>query len=265
MVSAPLIKWPGGKRAIARQIASVFPATFGNYFEPFVGGAALFFLLQPSRSVLSDKNEELINLYIQVRDHPIEVIDILTQFDNDKDQYYKIRATVFHDAVSRAARMYYLMLLSFNGIYRVNLRGVFNVPYGFKTHLAVVDRTKILRASNQLQNAQLWNVDFQSAVQTALPGDLVYFDFPYTVAHSQNGFLKYNEDIFSYEDQKRLADCALDLARKGCFVAVSNANHESIATLYPDFCLKSVPRTSKIASRSEHRVKIEEHVYYLGG
>ncbi len=184
MTTAPLIKWPGGKRAIAREIASIFPSDFDTYFEPFVGGAALFFLLKPSRALLSDKNEELINLYKEVRNRPCDLIDLLDGFENDRDSYYRIRASLPIDELGRAARTYYLMLLSFNGIYRVNLKGQFNVPYGFKTHLRVVDHAKIIEVSRQLRNITLWNVCFEVAVESAKTGDLVYFDPPYTVAHS---------------------------------------------------------------------------------
>jgi len=261
----PLLKWPGGKRELAPKIAEVFPDHFGKYLEPFAGGAALFFYLMPSTAILSDKNNDLMNLYEQVRDCPHALLECLAHLSNDQETYYQVRSSIPNTTIERAARLYYLMLLSFNGIYRVNLRGRFNVPYGHKTHLQVVDESRVLMASQALQRAEILCLDFESAARPAKSGDLVYFDPPYTVAHSHNGFLKYNEDIFSFEDQRRLARCASDLVRRGCFVAVSNAAHCSVSSLYSDFNIKEIRRTSKIAAKAQHRKEVTEHLYFLEG
>lgn len=186
----PLLKWPGGKRGILSAILPLVPSHFNRYFEPFVGGGALFFALQPPRSSLSDKNAELIFAYSQVRDRPEAVIRELRKLKNTKGDYYCVRATVPRNPAARAARLIYLITLAFNGIYRVNLKGEFNVPYGFKTYLDPCDEGRIREASEILASATLRHGDFEQEVASADQSDFVYLDPPYTVAHGNNGFLK---------------------------------------------------------------------------
>jgi len=154
------------------------------------------------------------------------------------------------------------LTLSFNGIHRVNLRGVFNVPYGFKSHLATHDEELIHAASRALAGVTFRTVDFAKATARAREGDLLYFDPPYTVAHAHNGFVKYNETIFSWGDQVRLADHAKELARRGCYVFVSNADHSSVKRLYQGFRIARIKRFSVIAASSEFRRQIIETIYY---
>lgn len=260
----PLIKWPGGKRELVKKIISLLPTRSQTYYEPFLGGAALFFAMQPTKSVLSDSNEELINLYRQVRDSPNELIKIMQTLRNTKEDYYNIRNKSFRSPLKRAARLLYLTTLSFNGIHRVNLKGIFNVPYGYKTHLAAYDEDRILAASRALARAKLKVADFEAATKNAKKGDLIYFDPPYTVAHANNGFLKYNEKIFSWHDQVRLAEHARLLVRRGCHVVISNADHQSVQKLYLDFEHTRVERFSRIAASREHRKKISEVLYCAG-
>lgn len=260
--STTLLKWPGGKRALLKHILAFAPNTFNNYYEPFVGGGALFFALQPQKAILADKNTELINCYKQVRDYPDAVIVHLSQLRNTKEDYYTIRESIPSDEIARAARFIYLMTLSFNGIHRVNLQGKFNVPYGYKEYLNPCDATKILQASTLLSSAELLYEDFESAVNNAKTGDFIYFDPPYTVAHSNNGFLKYNDRIFSWSDQIRLATMALNLAERGCKVLISNADHPSILELYRSFKMHRITRTSAIAASGEYRRQITECIFY---
>jgi DNA adenine methylase len=156
----------------------------------------------------------------------------------------------------------YLCTLSFNGIYRQNLSGDFNVPYGFKTHLHPCDESKIIEASQCLESAKLTDQDFTDAVRRAKTGDVVYFDPPYTVAHGNNGFVKYNAKIFSWDDQKRLSRVARRLADKGCAVFVSNADHDSIHQLYKEFSVRVIDRRSVIAASSDFRKGITECVFF---
>lgn len=259
----PLLKWPGGKRALLDHIIPLLPQSFNRYFEPFAGGAALFFALQPQQAVLADRNSDLIACYTQVRDRPEEVIECMGGMPNTKDDYYRIRdEMVPASEAERAARFIYLASLSFNGIYRVNLDGKFNVPYGFKAHLQPCDQAAIRAASTALASARLLPQTFGKALSSAAEGDLVYLDPPYTVVHSQNGFLKYNARIFSWEDQKQLAKTANRLAGKGCHVIVSNADHEAIRTLYKDFAVRVIKRPSVIAASSHHRRTVTECLFY---
>jgi DNA adenine methylase len=261
----PLLKWPGGKRLFLKHILPLLPESFNDYYEPFFGGGALFFALEPRSAVLSDNNPDLMNCYGQVRDRCEEVIAALQEFKNTKEDYYRIRQTEPEEEVLRAARFIYLLTLSFNGIYRVNLKGKFNVPYGYKTHLTPHDEKRIRRVSSKLASAELRCADFEKAVASATEGDLVYLDPPYTLSHQNNGFLKYNSKIFSWKDQIRLSKVATDLANRGCKVIVSNADHEAINQLYGDFKVETFQRASVIAASSQYRRQMRECIFSGGG
>lgn len=260
----PLIKWPGGKRALASTILKFVSETSGTYFEPFFGGGAVFFALRPKNAVLSDVNPELINAYIQVRDHSNDLAKIMRSLKNSEDEYYRVRTSSPRTQLRRAARTLYLSRLAFNGIHRVNLMGKFNVPYGYKTHLETIDEEHLSQTSNALQGADLLVGDFESVTKNAKPGDVLYFDPPYTVAHANNGFLKYNERIFSWQDQERLATHARQLAETGCRVIISNADHPSLRELYADVDCYVIERHSVIAASSSHRRQITECIFVMG-
>lgn len=263
--STPLIRWPGGKRALVSKITKKFPEKFNRYYEPFFGGGAIFFAMAPEDAALSDINSDLINAYTMVRDRPRELISELELYENSEGFYYEVRASRPSDIIKKSARLLYLTRLSFNGIYRVNLNGDFNVPYGKKYHLSSFDLTKLLEVSEALKGVSLSIADFELATESAKSGDLVYFDPPYTVAHANNGFVKYNENIFSWADQLRLAEHARKLAARGCFVAVSNADHVSVDALYDGFNKMLIERFSVIAASSAFRRQITECLYFLGG
>jgi DNA adenine methylase len=258
----PLLKWPGGKRKLLGKILPLLPQQFGKYYEPFLGGGALFFALQPGLASLSDNNADLICAYTQVRDNLHAVLEGLRGFHNSERAYYRVRSATPTSDAERAARLIYLSTLSFNGIHRVNLKGAFNVPYGYKTHLPTCDSESLCAASAALQDTTISCQDFESTISAARPGDLVYLDPPYTVAHGSNGFLKYNAKIFSWEDQERLATAAKGLASKGCSVIISNADHPSIRALYRDFHVEQVRRPSVIAAAAEFRRPITECIFY---
>ncbi len=260
--SIVLLKWPGGKRALLKDILPFVPSLFNRYYEPFLGGGSLFFALHPSQAVLADSNAELINCYTQVRDFPEEVITQLLKMKNTKEDYYAIRESTPTDDISRAARLIYLMTLSFNGIHRVNAQGHFNVPYSYDENAQHCNADKIRAVSAALSSAKLLNSDFEEAVSDAREGDFIYFDPPYTVAHGNNGFLKYNAHIFSWKDQIRLATVACDLADRGCYVLVSNADHYSIRELYSNFNVQVITRSSAIAASVQYRRKITECLFH---
>jgi len=258
----PFLKWPGGKRALLKHLLPLLPKDFDRYYEPFLGGGALFFALQPTKAILSDNNVELINCYIMVRDFPEETISHLATLKNSKEDYYRIRDEVPKNDVARAARFIYLSALSFNAIHRVNLEGKFNVPYNNKSHLQPGDPGKIREASVTLQSAELQHADFSGPLSAAKAGDVVYLDPPYTVAHGNNGFVKYNAKVFSWSDQVRLAETARILAENGCSVFVSNADHPSIVTLYSGFRLERITRNSIIAAARTSRREVTECIFY---
>ena len=258
----PLLKWPGGKRRLLQSILPLIPTEFGTYYEPFLGGGALFFALQPHSAVLADKNRDLISTYRQIKTNPDDVISALGNLQNNERAYYTVRAWEPDTPVERAARLIYLAALSFNGIHRVNLRGAFNVPYGYKQHLKPCEPLRIREASRILNAARLKSQDFERTVRPATSGDLVYFDPPYTTTHGNNGFVKYNARIFTWKDQERLARIALQLASRGCSVLVSNADHPSIRELYRDFDVLVIKRYSIMAASGNFRRLITECVFY---
>jgi len=256
----PLLKWPGGKRALLPQLLPLIPTSFHRYIEPFFGGGALFFAVQPSSALLSDSNEDLINCYRQIRDNPRRLLSYLSRMKNSEEEYYRIRSMSPRSETGKAARFLYLATLSFNGIYRVNRHGVFNVPYGHKTHLSVYQPERTMQISRALAKCDLECLDFEEALERACPYDLIYLDPPYTVAHGQNGFRKYNAKIFSWEDQDRLARMVHLLNKKHCYIIMSNARHSSISKLYKSFTRLTVKRPSVIAASSEYRCRVTESV-----
>jgi DNA adenine methylase len=245
-------------------LLELIPQTFGRYFEPFFGAGALFFALQPRRALLSDANSELMMCYRQLRDNHEHVSRILRSLPQDDASYYRIRSSVPQSEPRRAARLIYLTSLSFNGIYRVNLAGKFNVPYSKRECPRLTSRDLLAEYGRALATCQILSSDFEDAVQTAKAGDLVYLDPPYTVAHSNNGFVKYNDKIFSWRDQERLARVARGLDERGCHVIVSNAGHSSIRKLYSGFSAVKVPRISVIAANAQNRRQIKEYLFTNG-
>jgi DNA adenine methylase len=258
----PLFRWAGGKRSLLKHLLPLLPDSYGTYYEPFFGGGALFFALQPQVAVLSDLNPDLINCYRQVRDRPNEVIEHLGRLKNTREDYYSIREQIPADEVGKAARLIYLVRLSFNGIYRLNSAGKFNVPYGNRLMLQPCDPERILLISAALSRTELVCQDFEEAVRDASVGDVVYLDPPYTVAHGNNGFLQYNAKIFSWNDQERLYQLAKNLASRQCKVIVSNADHTSIRSLYEGFQVKTVARNSLIAASGSSRRQITECIFH---
>ena len=258
----PFIKWPGGKRFAADTIAKLVPSRIGRYYEPFMGGAALFFALGGPPATLSDTNQDLADAFQCVRDDPETLIALIHRLRNTESDYYELRRRDPTTIVERAARLLYLVNLSFNGIYRVNLRNEFNVPYGHRSHRPVADTDLLRRASRMLANAEIWVSDFEDAVHDAREGDVVYFDPPYTLAHNNNGFIRYNSRLFSWPDQERLSRLSRRLARGGVHVIVSNADHREVRDLYRGFACLRVSRSSTIAGNPIHRQPTAELIFH---
>jgi DNA adenine methylase len=254
------MKWAGGK---TRLLGHILPHLEGEarYFEPFVGGGAVFLALAKSRSIIADTNPEVTNCYKQIKANVESVIEGLGGLKNSEVEYYRVRQWEPRSPIERAVKTLYLTRLSFNGIYRQNLNGQFNVPYGHKTHLPVVDSLHLRKVSSMLRKVSIRQGDFEETTQDATTGDVVYFDPPYTVAHGNNGFVKYNSKIFSWEDQRRLACFASSLRDRGCKVVISNADHYSIDELYSSFERISIDRPSVIAASSDFRKRVTECVF----
>ena len=248
----PFLRWAGGKQWISNRLSKlIFPA-HGTYYEPFLGGGSLYFAAQPPRAILSDVNQRLIETYTRLRDTPLELIDILAMWANNEHTYYKVRQMDFDDAIARAAQFIYLNRTCWNGLYRVNKQGKFNVPFGHHGR-TVFDPQHLIAVSQSLKKAELYQADFNQILKRAREGDFIYLDPPYTSLHGSNGFRQYNERLFSWHDQQRLGRTATRLAERGCKVVVSNADHEPVVELYPGFSYTRVPRHSILAARSEFR------------
>lgn len=259
----PFLKWPGGKRWFVSGYAHLLPMTFNRYIEPFLGGGSVFFHLKPTQSILSDLNAELIATYEAIRDEWLTLNERLAshQSKHDDDYYYTVRESKPRLSVTKAARLIYLNRTCFNGIYRVNLDGKFNVPKGSKDAV-VLETDDFKGAAELLSNAEILASDFEPVVDRSQKNDLVFADPPYTVRHNVNGFLKYNEQLFSWEDQVRLADALARARSRGVKIVSTNANHQSIRDLYMerDFTLKVVSRYSSISADPKSRKQFEELV-----
>lgn len=256
----PFLKWPGGKRWLAGTVAEILGQPSGAYYEPFLGGGAVFFALRPARAVLSDRNGELIEVYRQIKTNLERVLDAMRGMRPSRAQFARLRAADPQSALERAVRFLYLNRTAFNGMYRVNQRGEFNVPYGCKPGTTILNRALLRAASNALQSATILRSKFEHQIAKAGKGDVVYCDPPYTVKHDNNGFIRYNESIFSWDDQERLAEGCHEAARRGARVVVSNARHEPVRKLYTGFTARIVYRNSMISGTAEGRGAVAEYL-----
>lgn len=256
----PFLKWAGGKRWLAASHSALLPTSFNKYYEPFLGSAAIFFTLQPSKAVLSDINKELINCYTALRDDWNSVEKALKGHHkaHSEEYYYQIRAQSLRNPNKKAARFIYLNRTCWNGLYRVNLDGQFNVPKGSKDKV-LLGTDNFQAISILLQNVELQHADFESTLRSAKKGDFIFADPPYTVRHNFNGFVKYNETMFRWEDQVRLSECLIKASKRGCQILITNANHPSVIDLYKyDFEITPLRRPSVIAASSANRGIYEE-------
>lgn len=259
----PFLKWPGGKRWFVARHADLLPRTFGRYVEPFLGSGVVFFHMNPRAALLGDTNRELIETYDAVRRDPDGVLRHLRRHQraHDHAHYYRVRDAAMRTPATRAARFIYLNRTCFNGIYRVNLDGTFNVPIGTKTAV-LLDTDDFRGVARRLAGVVLRAGDFEQSIDQAAAGDLVFADPPYTVRHNNNGFVKYNEKLFTWDDQVRLAAALARAARRGVRVVATNAGHDDVRALYPPaiFACQSVTRYSAISSDCTTRRNYHELV-----
>jgi DNA adenine methylase len=256
----PFLKWAGGKRWLTAKYPDLIPKTFDRYVEPFLGSGAVFFFLQPQHAILSDSNSRLIQTYEQVQQNWKQLRVALKRHHNNhgKEYYYQERARARRVAHEQAAQFIYLNRTCWNGLYRVNQRGEFNVPIGTKTSV-ILSSDNFEEASTLLRNAKLHVSDFETAIRKAHKGDFVFVDPPYVTRHNYNGFVKYNDKIFSWEDQERLAASVSDAAARGAKVLVTNAAHESVRKLYGKLGRQlELERNSVLAADSANRGKTTE-------
>ena len=264
----PFTKWTGGKRQLLGELRSYMPETYGRYFEPFVGGGALFFDLAPEKAVINDFNEELINAYRQIKNNPAELINLLIKHkeNNSKDYYLELRSADRDGRISRmtgverAARILYMLRVDFNGLYRVNSKNQFNVPYGRYKNPKIVDVDLLYQISEYLNenDVEILQTDFAEAVKDAQTDDFVYFDPPYIPLNETSSFTSYTHEGFSYEEQVRLRNTFKELTERGVYAMLSNSSSPLVEELYKDFNIYFVEAQRTNGAKSSSRGKISE-------
>lgn len=259
-ILVPFLKWAGGKRWALPSILACAPDNIKTYVEPFLGSGSVFFALKPKKAVLSDLNPRLIETYDAVRTRSDLVNRHLRHFhkSHNKNFYYEERARIRRSMHSRAAQFIYLNRTCWNGLYRVNKRGQFNVPIGTKTAV-YYGASDLAGHGKALQVAALKTQDFQESIDAAKAGDFIFADPPYTVKHNLNGFVKYNETLFSWDDQIRLRDALARAAERGVSFALTNANHEAIHELYEGIGQHmELDRASVLSGKAAARQRVTE-------
>lgn len=260
MTPRPFLKWVGGKGQLIEQYQPFIPKQFRTYHEPFLGGGAVFFHLLPKQAFLTDINPELVNVYLCVRDHVQDLIALLDihRQNHSKDYYYQVRATRSGNHLERAARLLYLNKTCFNGLYRENLKGEFNVPMGRYKNPRVLNEEMLWAASEALQNAQIGSRPFPGVLEMAQPEDFVYFDPPYYPISPTSNFTTYSRSGFGVEEQLQLQSIFAMLADRGVKVMLSNSDCPFIRGLYQDFKIHTITATRSINSDPGKRGRITE-------
>ncbi len=252
----PILKWAGGKRQLLGELLPLVPDYKGKYIEPFMGGGAMFFALSPKIAVLSDCNDELISLYKTVSKYPDQVIDELKKYKNTEKEYYRIRALDWKSlsGVEAAARMIFLNKTGFNGLYRVNRQGGFNVPYGKNIRTQFCNEEQILKAAKALKKKKILCEDYKNVLKKySESGDFIFLDPPYFEIDNTETFLRYTKERFYEPDQEELAEYVNDLYDKGCNLLITNSNHPRIYDLYKRFDIKVVKVRRSVNCKGSER------------
>ena len=261
-ISKPFLRWAGGKNWFVKHLRDFIPKEFRNYHEPFLGGGSIFLAIDPKqKAFLSDLNPELIATYETLKTSVDDIIATLRRYNNTEDFYYWIRAQQFKDPAEKASRFIFLNQTSFNGIYRVNLKGVYNVPYGRRTK-PFLDENALRTASDRLKNAELFSGDFTKAKQNIGANDLIFLDPPYVVSHNSNGFIKYNQKLFSLDDQYRLSSLIDSIKSKGAYYVLTNAAHHKIVEIFSkDDKVVALERANLIGGLNAKRGQTTEYIF----
>lgn len=260
----PFLKWAGGKSQMLRNLEERFPRHFSKYYEPFLGGGAVFFRLvekyPPFSAVLSDSNEELINAYEVVKTNVEQLVETLkthkANYDHQpKEYYYQVRKQRPFGRVEKAARLIFLNKTCYNGLYRVNRKGEFNVPFGKYENPRILDEENLRTVSGVLNytNAELLTADYQEATKDASKGDFIYFDPPYQPVSSTANFTSYTHSGFSLDEQKRLGVWFKELDKRGCTVLLSNSNAREVRDIYSGYDIETAPAVRAISCKGNKR------------
>ena len=252
----PILKWAGGKTQMLSDLLPKVPASYGRYIEPFFGGGALFFALQPENAIIADSNPELINMYRQVADNVDEVIRYLKKYENTSEMFYEVRSLEWETLpqAEAAARTIFLNRTCFNGLYRVNKQGKFNVPYGKYKNPKICDEDGLRAASAALQKAEILCGDYLLVLDHyAQPGDFVFLDPPYLPISEYSDFKRYTKEQFYEEDHIELAKIIVRLHERGCHVVLTNSNHPLVHELYAPFTIEVIQTKRHISCNGSTR------------
>lgn len=269
----PFLKWVGGKGQLLKQFDSIFPKDFsGTYYEPFVGGGAVLFHLHPQKAVINDINTTLVETYRNIQTNSSKVIKELKKLQEELDKktveerkefYYSIR-NKYNKLENKDFKksIYFLFFnkTAFNGVYRENSKGGFNVPIGAYKNPKILDENNILIVARSLRDITILNSSYKTAVKKAKKGDFVYFDPPYHPLSKTSSFTTYSKDNFSEKDQTELRDLFVELDKKGVLVMLSNSNTDFIKKLYKGYKQIPVSATRMVNSNSAKRGSIQEIV-----
>lgn len=252
----PILKWAGGKTQMLADLLPRVPANYNRYIEPFFGGGAMFFAVKPENAVVADSNPELINMYRQVADNVEEVIHLLQQYENTEEMFYKVRSQdwVTLTSVEAAARTIFLNKTCFNGLYRVNRQGQFNVPFGKYKNPTICDEENLRAASEALRKAEIICGDYLLVLEHyAKPGDFVFLDPPYLPISEYSDFKRYTKEQFYEQDHVELAKMIMSLRERGCYVILTNSNHPLVHELFKDFPIEVIQTKRHISCNSKTR------------
>ena len=256
------IRWAGGKSWLVPYVSNLIEdLDYNDYYEPFMGGASIFFSLNiPNKGCLSDINDELVNTFCAVRDNPQRIIKYLKQYKLDAESYYLIRASEPTGKYQKAARFLYLNANSFNGLYRVNKQGKYNVPYGQKE--VTVNYQRLIDVGQKLKGLEIICQDFEDIKFKIKKGDFIFLDPPYTVSKEDTGFVGYNSTWFSLDDQRRLAALIDHINEVGAYYIMTNAAHQTILEIFKDRGrMVTLERNSLIGGKKSFRGKVQEYIY----
>ncbi|RZD15573.1 MAG: DNA adenine methylase [Candidatus Acididesulfobacter guangdongensis] len=260
----PFIKWAGGKRQLIEELISLFPANYNRYFEPFIGGGALFFAIQPENAYISDINPELINLYNVVKNDVDSLIEDLRRYKNTEEEFYKIRnldrkpSYKKFSKVRKASRFIYLNKTCYNGLYRTNSDGYFNVPFGFYKNPNIIDEKNLKVCSELLKKTEIALSPFSAIESKIKTGDFVYFDPPYMPISKTSSFTKYYKDDFDVDAQFELKELCDRLTKKRVYFMLSNSYSELILNLYKQYNIKKIRAIRAINCKAAKRGAIDE-------
>jgi len=264
-VTKPFLKWAGGKSQLIGNLINLIPSNFNKYIEPFIGGGALYFALSYHNSIISDSNEELIITYNEVKNNVNDVIEELKCLNNTESDYYRIRSINPVDLSNskRAARLIYLNKTCFNGLFRVNKKGEFNVPYG-KRSGPFLNEENLKAASIALTNTRIIHSDYKPLLmENAKKGDFIFLDPPYKPVGEYSDFKRYTKEQFYDNDQIELAEIFKKLVKKGCHVLLTNSDHPIILDLYKSFDIRIIETRRMISSNAATRTG--KDIIVIGG